>query len=251
MEKPIISLVASAIRTQHWLDLYEKLSTDNTIPFEIVFVGHMYPDFVLPENFIYIYSEAEAIECYETAYRNSKGEYVSFFADDIVPSSHFLNEMCAYLRRMWNDKVVLLPRLAFEYDPDARDGKCTPPLDSCMVAQLNNPEAPVVGACFTIKRSLWKELGGLDRRFTHIWSDLDMQLRIYEAGGCPFVSPTTIVWERAHTEHPRLSVKAGAGEDNMDVNFFNKCWLDENRILLKKRLIEFQPFTDDEIPIVR
>jgi len=250
MEKPSISIFASAIRTQHWLELYEMLSADCIVSFEIVFAGHVKPDFALPENFIHIYNNNKAPHCIETAYRNTKGDYVMFFADDLVPNPGYMNEMWAYTQRMWNDKAILYARFNPEYDHNARDGAGLPPLDSCMIGQPNNPLAPVVGAGFTIRRSLWEELGGMDKRFTYMFGDFDFLLRVYEAGGHPFIVPTAILWERVHTQQ-RLSCRSGGGGDNIDANLFNKCWSLGNMFPDQKRALEVESFTADEISIVR
>jgi len=236
MEKPIISLFASAVKTYFWLDMYEQLSLDNKVPFEIVFVGNVKPDFDLPENFYYIYSEANPIQCYEIACRNSKGKYVMFTGDDITYSPGFLNEMYWYIQRLpKNDTVIVTSR--FIPLPDMS------PIKAAWGEKL-------VGLTNTMQRCLWNNLGGLDKRFTRVGSDLDMTLRVYEAGGYPFLVPDAIVEERVEVNlpSPRLSTTKEASNDYA---FLKNCWIKKDDSVSETRLLKFQSFTEDEIPIIR
>lgn len=50
-----------------------------------------------------------------------------------------------------------------------------------------NPEEPhdtdwVIGGCFLIRRDLWEELGGFDRRFFLFFEDIDLCRRLWEKG---------------------------------------------------------------------
>ena len=53
MEKPLVSLCASANRVKWWQRFYDSCK-GNTIPWEIVFVGNVKPTFTLPDNFKFI-----------------------------------------------------------------------------------------------------------------------------------------------------------------------------------------------------
>lgn len=61
-----ISLFGPSIRPELWMRLYRSLSS-NAVPFEIIFVGNRLPDFSLPNNIHFIYSEVKPAQCAEIA----------------------------------------------------------------------------------------------------------------------------------------------------------------------------------------
>jgi len=263
METPIFGIFGAAIHPRLWMPLYKQLSLNNTTPFEIVFVGDVRPDFALPENFIYIYSEAKPVQCYEIARRNTKGEYLMWFGDDILLSLRFLDAMYVHIRKLLDHETIVYSRMRCSLD--------LPPIDSveaieqkcynvvagqvpCMNAHSLDFDAPIVGLTMTVRRSVWEELGGLDRRFTNILSDCDFLLRFYEAGGCPFIVPNAIATEDQPSDlkdYPVGRQRLSVMNPHVDQGLWKKCWLIKDDLLSKKRLVEFQPFTEDEIPIVR
>jgi len=237
MEKPIISLFASAVKTYFWLDMYEQLSLNNKVPFEIVFAGNVRPEFDLPENFYYIYSEANPIQCYETARRNSKGKYIMFTGDDVMYSPEFLNEMYWYIQRLPRNKTAMVTSQFIPLPGMS-------PVKGCWNGN------GLVGLTPIMPRCLWSRLGGLDKRFTNVGSDLDLILRAYEAGVYPFLVPSAIVEERVEVNLPssRLSTTKEALDDYA---FLEECWMKSDGTVGEERLVEFQPFTEDDISIVR
>lgn len=66
LKKPEISLFGSVHRPHLWMDLYRSIG-DNSISFEIVFVGPNDPDFELPSNFKFIKSYVKPTQCIEIA----------------------------------------------------------------------------------------------------------------------------------------------------------------------------------------
>jgi len=245
MSNPIISVISSAIRIQYWLEMYDKFTQHNKIPFEMVFVGSVRPTFSLPPNFIHIYSEDSVVKCFETACRNAKGEYVFMTADDYLhePFSA-LDIMYGYAIRL-DDKAVVMARYA-EHNCD--------PNDSVLTFMIRLPLSPITGSCTLIKRSVWQELGGLDRRFHSFRADTDLHMRIYEAGGHPFIVPNCVTRERQHLEDQgqlRLTVRE-KDVFEIDQGKIQLLWLNQdNTIISRKRSAEVTPFSDEEISIIR
>ena len=252
MEKPVISIISSAIKVQYWMEFYTSINNTpdpNTpsypgapkydIPFEFVFVGNVRPSFALPENFHFIYSEAKPIQCFEIACRNAKGDYVMTAMDDLMFSPGFLPVMYSYMRRMWNDKAIIMSRFS-----DYMEG---PPRELLMYFALDNPLSPVIGVCTIIKKSVWEELGGYDRRFNDIYADNDLHLRIYQAGGYPFITPTAVVRERPHATQEERLVYRGCP----DRVLLDSLWRNPDGSMRRTRVDAVQPFSPEEIPIVR
>ena len=93
MNKPIISVFASAYRIHWWRGMYDSLAT-NKVSFEIVFVGQNKPDFKLPNNFKYIYSNVKPAQCLEIALKQATGEFIMNMSDDWLFSDSFLDNLC-------------------------------------------------------------------------------------------------------------------------------------------------------------
>ena len=236
MSKPIISIIAPSIRPELWMEFYAHLLEDNSIPFEIVFVGNVKPKFILPVNFHFIYSETTPVQCFETACRNSKGEYILTTADDLYNPPGILNALYGYAIRMHNDKAVIIARFADKIDSG--------PMDNLLCFQPDL-DCPVIGAPVLIKKSVWEELGGLDKQFNFIFSTDDLQLRIYEAGGHPFILPQErfTIKEKPHL-YPRLMDNFTA--DRITLNSF---WIKSTGEFSKKRLKDAIFFTEKDIVI--
>src|SRR3990167_967619 len=99
-----VSLVASANRIQWWMRFYDSLK-ENTLNWEIVFVGNIKPDFALPENFKFIYATVKPAQCYEIGFRAARGELIHWTADD-ADYNHRSNECPDSLDRAykhWQD----------------------------------------------------------------------------------------------------------------------------------------------------
>jgi len=243
MIAPIISIIAPSIRPQLWQEFYAMCCNGNKTPFEIVFVGNARPNFALPENFCHIYSEEIPPRCFEIACRNAKGEYVLIFTDDLIVPPGTIDTMYGYMLRMWNERVIIGARFSDNPNPG------TPDYD--MFFDLNSSKSAVVACAVLIKKKVWQEVGGVDRRFNRLWSDTDIQMRILSSGGFSFVVPSDdhIVRERTH-EYPRLIQDPSKGKME-DRSFIDSLWINPDGSPRRERLDPVQPYLDSEIPIVR
>jgi len=241
MQKPIVSVIASAIKTQYWAEFYAMLCAKNSIPFEIVFVGDVRPNFNLPENFIYIYNEASPIQCYETACRNAKGEFVWTLPDDLIIQPGTLDILYQYIKRLWNEKAILSPRYSGSTD--------SPAMDNLFCFDIDYRFPPIVVNMF-MRKKVWQELGGFDKRFITLYAELDLQLRAWWDGGHPFIIPGEqyVIKERNQTTHRLTDSVLHLVESR---GFLDSLWKNSDGSYSRNRLEAVQPFTDDEIPIIR
>ncbi len=88
----MISLFASANRPEFWMILYERWASNKT-PFEVIFVGNVRPEFKLPRNFKFIYSEVKPAQCYHIASKEAQGDCLVHVADDFWFSLGSLDKM--------------------------------------------------------------------------------------------------------------------------------------------------------------
>ncbi len=169
----VISFYGTAIRPWLWTRLYESLSM-NSVPFELILVGDRVPKFKLPDNFHFIYSEVKPAQCAEIASRYTTGDLIMNIVDDLVFSEHALDNLYKMSKTLNNDKIMLTCKFV-------RYGKEFPE-DQCRFWSGNSksPMTPVGGL---MKREMWHQLGGIDRRFVTLFWDLDMGMRMYEIGG--------------------------------------------------------------------
>lgn len=172
--KPDISIVASAHRPQNWMDLYKSIG-DNHVEFELIFVGPNPPDYQLPKNFRFIQSPVKPTQCLEIAFRNASADLVMNIADDCAfktPSP--LDRLYKMYKSYDNDKIILSCRYMLNGQEQST---------SCMHFFTDDINSPVVPLSGLMSRSLFNDIGGIDRNFIGIMWDLDVAMRVYVLGG--------------------------------------------------------------------
>ena len=174
---PKISIIGSGIRVNLWKSFYKNLSENNDLDFEIIFTGHVTPNFELPKNFIFNYSETKPAQCVEISARSASGDLVMISSDDVIFNDHFLDNIYKHYIENCSAKDAVsasFQRRGYEYATE--DYQFWPGID-------NSPMMPM-NAVF--KRTLWHDLGGIDINFIGLFYDLDLTLRLLENGGKTF-----------------------------------------------------------------
>ena len=169
MQSPLISIIASAVRPDNWIGLYENVG-ENDIDYELVFVGPNEPSVTLPDNFKHIKSNVKPAQCVEIAARHASGTHLLWTADDHL----FTDERP--LDRLWEryssfdrDDIVVSTAM------DAPEG-----WNRFVQYEL---ESPKLALCGLMSMSLWRAVGGVDRRFIAVNWDHDVCMRVIEQGG--------------------------------------------------------------------
>lgn len=229
-EKPIISVVAAAVRPQFWMELYDSLTCANQVPFELVFCGNKRPDFELPENFHFIYSEVKPAQCWEIASRHAIGEYIMHIADDFLYSEGTLNWLYFWARRLKDRRVIVSCRYK-------NNGIIQ---DEALCFNTSNPDSPIALNHGLMRRDTWEEIGGIDRRFISLYWDLDIFMRIYKIGGFPFISPNSIAEERSGND-------LLGGYLPIDRELLDSFWITADGSYSETRLAPVEPFDDKDI----
>lgn len=272
----VISLFSSAVHPELWMRLYRSLSS-NTVPFEIIFVGNNPPQFKLPENCYFIYSEVKPSQCFEIGSRYATGDLIMNFADDVVFSEHALDNLYEEFNKLNDDKIILSCRYILEGKDIA---------DECSRYWADDPSSPIMPLTGLMKRKIWKQIGGVDRRFIALHWNLDIAMRIYEIGGKVILSknawaeelhPSRGFWKRIprilkdilllfpglrqkliqgllflkkNKGNPRLFIEFGATTDGPLLDQFwviKKDSSEKRGILSKVRLAPVLPFEDKHI----
>lgn len=170
-------IVAPAIKTHFWEDLYGKFSKD-TVPFHMVFVGHILPNFDLPSNFTHIECNLSASACAEIAYRYAyehikDAKYIINVADDMGIPNIFLSDLIDFYNlQVEKYKTELLMAGNMYLNSVSSEN---------FMGIYNNGPCLLGPALTTIKNS--KKIGGIDKRFKAIYWDCDRHLRTQMLGG--------------------------------------------------------------------
>jgi hypothetical protein len=172
-----VIIVAPAIKVHFWKDLYIKLSK-NKSPFHIVFVGHVAPNFKLPNNFTYIFCDLNAATCAEIAYRYAykhiiDAEFIVNISDDLNVADTFLDELVSFYKQQAKiqetDLLMVGPICLMQTGEE-----------NLMATHFGGPSL-LAPALTTIENS--KKIGGIDKNFLGVYWDCDRHLRVHEAGG--------------------------------------------------------------------
>lgn len=169
MQKPMISIIASAIRPENWPGLYENIG-ENDIEYELVFVGPNEPTFSLPDNFKYIKSNVKPAQCVEIAARHASGTHLLWTADDhLFTDTRSLDKLWELYSSFDHDNIIVSTAL------DAPEGWNR-------FGQYGG-ESPKLALCGLMSMRLWRDIGGVDRRFIAVNWDHDVCMRVIEQGG--------------------------------------------------------------------
>ena len=168
-----ISIYGPSIRPQHWENIY-NIFTQNSVSFELIFVGYVPPTFTLPDNFKFINTSVKAAQAVEIASRTCTGKFMMNIPDDIAYPPGMLDKYFEEYEKLENKKVMLSGVFGM-------DGVKFP--DFTMLFDLSNPNSPQVPLCGMLETSLRRKIGSIDRNFIGTYWDLDIALRFYEMGG--------------------------------------------------------------------
>jgi len=171
MNNPIFSVIASAHRVKDWMTFYNSIRTN--LSFEVIFVGEKKPDFPLPENFTYIYSEVKPTQCAEIALRRSRGTLITWSADDAEYEAFALDKAYDLYKKEDNYKCMI----GFRIIEQDLDGRLYDKTDIHFCVGLKAAPFGIVS------KQLIDEVGGFDINFIAGQCENDLVLRGYEIGG--------------------------------------------------------------------
>jgi hypothetical protein len=222
-----VSLFASAVRTKDWMRFYNSLK-DNKLKWEVVFVGNVKPDFVLPENFKWIYADVKPCQCYEIAARHCSGELIGWTCDD------------AEYRVRQNQAPQCNLDKAYEYYKQANDERAVVSMhtieDGRDVWHQHHffgkwRDTPVMAPMAILNREVFHKIGGYDKRFISAQAENDIVMRVYEIGGKVILGKESFVY----IGHRECHVGGVAGEHksmirqhyNADRQVLENLWVEE------------------------
>jgi GT2 family glycosyltransferase len=230
-----ISFVATAFRTANWMNIYNSLSK-NDINFEIVFVGPNKPNFLLPNNFHFIQSQVKPVQCVEIAMKSANGDLIVIIADDLdFVGERPIKKMLDEYKKINDYKTILSCRLM-------EDGK---PFDlKFQRFDVNDESSPLVPIAGIMSRKLLNEVGGLDKRFIASMYDIDLSMRVLEAGGKIEICDVFINEDKKNKSEGSNT----ASEFIADRITLDKLWKKNGRVNLKRNS-QVENFIDRHITL--
>jgi len=165
-----VSAYMTSIRPYRWMDMHEMLSKTN-LNFEMVIVGPIEPNFALPKEIKYYKSNVKPQQCMHTSAMLSTGETLLQVVDDTVYEDDAIEMM--FNEVMIGEKVTATCR----YYQNDIDYSNVQNIDGHISNTL-----PTLPVCGLYKRSVYHEVGGIDRRFYGVMGELDLYMRIRMAG---------------------------------------------------------------------
>jgi hypothetical protein len=230
MEETPITVVVPAIKTKLWMNLYDSLSI-NTVPFELIFIGNVYPDFDLPKNVRHIYTEVKPAQCFHIGVLASNSKYIIQGADDYIFSDHHLDILYEALERCNNIYSFAAGVFARKITVNIGDqeeiqiekrkrmriyffGKNSHPH---IRKRLYCPFLPN-GAVHLFRKEAYMKIGGIDRRFVKGYYDMDLAMTLYSFGGNGICLSEAYVYENT-TDCLSIS-----DSTDYDGSFFYSLW---------------------------
>jgi hypothetical protein len=226
----MISIYASAIRTEKWLDLYKSIG-ENETPFELVFVGPNEPDFDLPDNFRFIKSDKKPAQCWAIAADKCKYDLILNITDDIVfATEHPIDAFLRSFKYMNTEKVIISGRYMLNGVDRTWDEQ---------VYNLGDNTSPLMPVCSLMSKKLFNEMGGIDRNFNAVCWDLDIAMRLIANGGK--ITLSNVFVNEICKGHDLYFGNCGH-----DRKLLDELWM-RGKELHFKRLREVEPYTAKEL----
>jgi len=233
MNSPTVSLICSTGRPENWQGLYESIG-QNEVSWELVMVGPTAPDWDLPDNIKYIQSNVKPAQCYEIAARNASGELLLNAQDDnFFTTERPLDKAVDLLRAHSNERVIV--SMNMEAPPGWN--KFYPDVD----------DAPIMPLCGLFPAKLWREIGGIDRRFIAVCWVEDFTMSTLALGGEIILSD---VYVDVDVTIPDVPNSSGTilydGQRDHDRALLDRLWSIDKQILSERTMV-LEPFKDEAI----
>lgn len=213
-------VIAQAIKTHFWKDIYTNLENGEG-KFELIFVGHIKPNFRLPPKMTWVECPLSPAMCAEIAYKYAykhfpEAKYIVNIADDLFIPPSFLKDNIIFYetqKKKFNVEILLTGPVCL-----VASG-----FENLMAWKNGGPTLLVTN--FT-EMDTSKKIGGIDRRFEAIYWDCDRMLRAHEMGGKVVVGlPEELPPIREREHHPGLYHKY----QRIDKVFLDKLWSVEEK----------------------
>tara|TARA_R100000152_G_C6782275_1_gene219470 strand:+ start:4697 stop:5524 length:828 start_codon:yes stop_codon:yes gene_type:complete len=178
--KDCVAITASAIRCERWLDLFEHFISTNEHNLIFIFCGNIKPDFELPDNFFYVFSEQNPATCNEICLRLAQSipevKYIMTIADDCYFSENVVDVLVSEISKHQDELI----EIGIGFWGDAVDN-----LQEPLPLKYHNHDdgSYDLTICGMRTKTTCKKVGSIDKRFKGQYWDVDRTLRLLALGG--------------------------------------------------------------------
>lgn len=223
--------------------LYNSL-LQNSVSFEIIFVGPNPPTFTLPENFRYYFSKCKPSQCYQAAAFECEGELIHWTADDAdynEPTARCPNTLDSVWQNYQDSIIKYGDRRTIFSMRTIEDYKDTGHADwekhRFFYGDMRTPQMAPLGA---MNREFFNSIGGYDKGFEAGQSENDIICRALAEGGRVETAKDAKVFLHHAECHSTYPFRKGYNNDRA---FLESCWVNEGYGTYEKRL----PYTLSKI----
>jgi len=207
MTKVKLSFIIAGIRTNNWLNIYESVKQTTTIEdFEIIFIG----PYGLPQELMnnervrFVEDYGCPSRCTQLGLIHSKGEYVTWTADDGVFSPGLAIDKAFDSRPKHDKGIVAMKYMEGAYNKDMlRDAFWKIGYHKFHARCQFAPNHYVLVMIALIKRDYMMKIGGFDCKFEHSGiGAVDLSIRLQNDGA-------EVVTGEIFTHYSHLQKRAG------------------------------------------
>ncbi len=229
-----ISFIGPSHRTHLWKPFFESIITKAN--FEVVFVSDIEPkkeEIPQDSRFKYVISPVKPGQCFEIAYRISKGTHIIWTGDDFMYSPYALEHLSTMYKSFHDHKVIIACNV-YQDGHSARHEHVVP--------WDNKIRLTTTGL---ISKQVIDEVGGLaDKTFVCGHWDVDLMMRIYANGGRLFECPTAIAYEPHNQFH---KVEANFADSwKKELEYFTLLWKKDGKTTFERQR-PFLPYSNENI----
>ena len=251
-----IAVVCPAIKPHFWIELIEDLRKKNKANFLVIFVGHVRPDFQMPDHSVFIYTETGTelgpgrgcVPCVDIGYNyvfdNNLAPYITFIGDDLLFQSPFFDELLATYKKYkldYPDRPMAVSNLS-QAPGGGYDlmGWC--PNNNFSRTRLSGI---TLGGTWLLSLEDARALGGGCKKITGCYQHVDKQLRFYSyMNGIIVVLPedeirSTMERNSSHGNVNTLSEQTGVVDQNTIIDIYSYTKLDPDTLGEEKYEIFF------------
>jgi len=231
----MISFFATANRPHLWENLYKNLiSSCGGLEFEVVFCGDKKPEFDLPNNFKFIYSEVKPAQCSYIAYLHSQGDILYGIGDDLSFNKNGVRNMYKHAKKCKKNYIISAKYRRFNKKMR----------HTFWGSRDKTKKQPTMACGIFATRKLWEKILPIDKNFVALYWDCDLMMKSYSLGGGVYLCKDAIVQEITKMRDlNRLSGRlSSAGAMPLrDRMLFYSYWVSRKKKRFSHRNIEFIP----------
>ena len=231
-----ISIYVSGIKVSKWQSMYDALAT-STVPFELIVVGPLAPDHIMPENFKFILSDVKPAQAVEIARRQCTGDFLMNLPDDLQLPLQMLDRLVTAYEQSLDKQIIITPMFGI-------DGNILP--KCAMYYNVNDLTSPIMSVGSFMSRELHDKIGGLDRNFVAIYWDLDIVMRVYELGGHVVLLDDLVVSEST-LPTDAVACSLSTRFSRRDRDYLTELWGD-GKTFTRRRALE--PYQDENLTTI-